>query len=40
MKEEVTSNKINNFENINKIIRKYIKYVLKAKEKINEYVPN
>ena len=40
MKEEVTSNKINNFENINKIIRKYIKYVLIINEKINEYVPN
>ena len=28
------------FETIDKVIRTYIKYVLKTDEKINEYVPN
>jgi hypothetical protein len=38
IKESV--DKSNDFETIDKVIRTYIKYVLKIDEKINEYVPN
>ena len=38
IKESV--DKSNDFEIIDKVIRTYIKYVLKIDEKINEYVPN
>ena len=38
LKESI--NKSIDFETIDKVIRTYIKYVLKIDEKINEYVPN
>jgi hypothetical protein len=38
LKESVS--KSTDFETIDKVIRTYIKYVLKSNEKINEYVPN
>jgi hypothetical protein len=38
LKESVS--KPTDFETIDKVIRTYIKYVLKSSEKINEYVPN
>jgi hypothetical protein len=38
LKESVS--KSTDFETIDKVIRTYIKYVLKIDEKINEYVPN
>lgn len=34
------NNKLTDFETIDKVIRTYIKYVLKTDEKINEFVPN
>ncbi len=38
LKESVS--KSTNFETIDKVIRTYIKYVLKTDENISEYVPN
>jgi hypothetical protein len=38
LKESI--NKSTDFETIDKVIRTYIKYVLKSTEKINKYVPN
>lgn len=35
-----SDNKKTDFETIDKVIRAYIKYVLKSDEKINEFVPN